>query len=40
MQHAREIFRHRGFDYGLDAAITGFRNSDFETLRGGSVLGD
>jgi hypothetical protein len=40
IQHAREISRHRGFDYELGDAIAGFRNSDRETLRGGSVLRD
>jgi hypothetical protein len=40
IQRAREISRHRGFDYELGDAIAGFRNSDRETLRGGSVLRD
>jgi hypothetical protein len=40
IQHAREISRHRGFDYELGDVITGFRNSELETLRGGSVLRD
>ena len=40
IQRAREISRHRGFDYELGDVITGFRNADLETLRGGSVLRD
>ncbi len=40
IKHAREISRNRGFDYDMGAAITGFRNSDLETLRGGAVLKD
>jgi hypothetical protein len=40
IQRAREISRHRGFDYELGDAIAGFRNADRETLRGGSVLRD
>jgi spermidine synthase len=40
VQHAREISRHRGFDYELGDVIAGFRNSDLETVRGGSVLRD
>ena len=36
----REISRHGGFGYELGEAIVGFRNSDRETLRGGSVLRD
>lgn len=39
-KHAREISRHRGFDYDLGDTIAGFRNSNLETLRGGSVLRD
>ena len=40
IQRAQEISRHRGFDYELGDVITGFRNADLETLRGGSVLRD
>lgn len=40
IEHAREISRHRGFDYKLGDVIAGFRNSQLETLRGGCVLRD
>jgi len=40
IRHAREISRNRGFDYELGDVITGFRNSELETLRCGSVLRD
>ena len=40
IQHAREISRHRGFDYELGDAIASFRNSELETLRDSSVLRD
>ncbi len=40
IKQAREISRHREFDYDLGDAIAGFRHSEFETVRGGSVLRD
>jgi len=37
---AREISRRHRFTYDLSEAIAGFRNSDLETVHGGSVLRD
>lgn len=40
VQHARELSRVRNFRYDMAAALSGFRNSDAEHLRGGEVLRD
>jgi spermidine synthase len=40
IQKVREISRLHEFGYDLAGAISGFRNSDLETVRGGSVLRD
>ena len=40
VQRSREISSERGFVYDLGAAISGFRNSDAEHVRGGAVLWD
>jgi spermidine synthase len=40
IKRAREISSTHGFGYDLAGAIAGFRNSDLETVRGGSVLRD
>jgi hypothetical protein len=40
LQQVREIARLHGFGYDLAGAVAGFRHSDLETGRGGSVLRD
>jgi len=40
VKKAREISRQHGFAYDLGDAIAGFRNSELEIVRGGSVLRD
>lgn len=40
VRSARTISQDRAFDYDLGATITGFRNAERETVRGGSILRD